>query len=176
MNTMQRDVIGEVILEDELRRAVMIKHPLTLRQMTGRFQFVVVYRLSKGRFTELFQSFVTEFEQREGLIAGSWNTDNGSASRAMGWCGENGERAMMVCDGSARRDGSVIHLGFTNFDNIPDLACTHWKPIMMKSRDGENPWGVELEALIKVEETTPPEEVTETAELDLWTRFLKLFG
>jgi hypothetical protein len=169
---MQRDIIGEVILEDELRRAVMIKHPLTLRQMTGRFQFVVVYRLSKGRFTELFQSFVNEFEQREGLIAGSWNTDNGSASRAMGWCGENGERVMMVCDGSARRDASVIHLGFTNFDNIPDLACKFWKPIMMKSRDGENPWGIPTDELVAVETTTPPEEIQAMPELTLWTRFL----
>ena len=163
---------SEAIQEDELRKAVMIKHPLTLRQMTGRFQFVVVYRLSKGRFTELFQSFVQEFEQREGLIAGSWYSDLGGESRAMGWCGENGERVMMVCDGSARRDGSVIHLGFTNFENIPDLACVHWKPIMMKSRNGENPWGIPTDELVTVETTTPPEPVVPKKKQGFWSRLL----
>jgi hypothetical protein len=161
------------IQEDELRKAVMIKHPLTLRQMCGRFQFVVVYRVSKGRFTELFQSFVQEFEQREGLIAGSWYSDVGGESRSMGWCGENGERVMMVCDGSARRDGSVVHLGFTNFDNIPDLACKFWKPIMMKSRDGDNPWGIPVNELIAVEERTPVVPVVEPK--SMWTRIKEWF-
>lgn len=163
---------SEAIQEDELRKAVMIKHPLTLRGMTERFQFVVVYRLSKGRFSELFQSFVNEFEQREGLIAGSWHNDLGGESRSMAWCGENGERVMMVCDGSARRDASVIHLGFTNFDNIPDLACKFWKPIMMKSRNGENPWGVEVDELVAVEIHTPVQASPPKKKQGFWSRLI----
>lgn len=149
------DDVEVVILEDELRRAVMIEHPLTLRQMTGRFQYVVSYRVSKARFRELFQSFVKEFQDRAGLIAGSWHTDNGGPSRAMAWCGEQGERVMMICDGSANQDDSVIHLGFTNFEVMPDLACKNWKPIQMKSVSGANPWGIPVDELVTVETRTP---------------------
>ena len=165
------DDVEVVILEDELRRAVMIEHPLTLRQMTGRFQYVVAYRLSKGRFRELFQSFVQEFEQREGLIAGSWHSDNGGPSRSMAWCGEQGERVMMICDGSANQDDSVIHLGFTNFEVLPELACRTWKPIMMKSDAGVNPWGIPLDDLVQVETRTPvTSPAPQKAKKGFWSR------
>lgn len=149
------DDIDAVILEDELRRAVMIKHPLTLRQMTGRFQYVVTYRVSKGRFRELFASYVNAFSERAGLIAGSWHTDDDRPSRAMAWCGENGERVMMICEGSAQQDDSVIHIGFSNFVEPPDLVCKYWRPIQMKSDAGVNPWGFPVEELVIVETRTP---------------------
>ena len=177
MNAIMKDVIDdieEVILEDELRRAVMIEHPLTLRQMTGRFQYVVSYRLSKGRFRELFFSFVQEFEERSGLIAGSWHSDNDGPSRALAWCGVNGERVMMICEGSAQQDDSVIHLGFTNFEVLPELACKTWKPMQMKSVAGVNPWGIPLEDLVVVETRTPVNaSVTPPKKLGFWAR---LFG
>jgi len=177
MNAIMKDVIDdieEVILEDELRRAVMIEHPLNLRQMTGRFQYVVSYRLSMARFSELFHSFVSAFEGRKGLIAGSWYSDPGGPSRALAWCGENGERVMMICDGSGKLDDSVIHLGFTNFEVLPELACMTWKPIQMKSDPGVNPWGIALADLIVVETHTPVRVVTPPAKkLGFWAR---LFG
>ena len=162
MNAIMQEVsddIEQVILEDELRKAVMIEHPLTLRQMTGRFQYVVSYRLSMSRFRELFHSFVDEFQEREGLIAGSWREGDDGPCRAMAWCGENGERVMMICDGSGRQDESVIHLGFTNFEVMPELACKTWKPIQMKSTVGHNPWGIPLDELVVVETHTPAREI-----------------
>lgn len=174
MNAVANEIdpdVEAVILEDELRKAVMIEHPLTLRQMTGRFQFVVAYRVSKARFRELFQSFVQEFEQREGLIAGSWHSDNGGPSRSMAWCGQNGERVMMICDGSANQDDSVIHLGFTNFEVMPELACKTWKPIMMKSDVGVNPWGIPVDDLVPVEHRTPVAVATPPkAKKGFWSR------
>jgi hypothetical protein len=174
MNAMVNEVVDDVeavILEDELRRAVMIEHPLTLRQMTGRFQYVVAYRLSKGRFRELFASFVETFEHRPGLIAGSWRTENDKPSRALAWCGEEGERVMMICDGSAQQDDSVIYLGFTNFTEMPELVCKYWRPIQMKSDVGVNPWGFPVEELVIVETRTPMNEVPATkAKQGFWSR------
>ncbi len=163
----------EPLPKEEIRKAVMIKHPLNLRELTNRFQYVVTYRLSKGRFRELFKSFMEEFGNKPGLIAGNWHSDHDGPSRALAWCGEGGERAMMVCDGSAEHDDSVIYLGFTNFNQIPELACKYWKPTQMKSTGGLNPWGVVKDELVRVEVTTPPEEILATPELDLWARFLK---
>ncbi|MNY19549.1 hypothetical protein D3C86_1529890 [compost metagenome] len=80
---------------------------------------------------------------------------------------------MMVCDGSAEHDDSVIYLGFTNFQRIPELACKYWQPTQMKSTGGLNPWGVAKDELVRVEVTTPPEEILATPELHLWARFLK---
>jgi hypothetical protein len=163
----------EVLPREELRKAVMIQHPLTLRQLTNRFDYVVTYRLSKGRFRELFKSFLDEFGDKPGLIAGNWHSDHDGPSRALAWCGENGERTMMVCDGSAELDDSVIYLGFTNFSQIPELACKYWKPVQMKSDSKGNPWGVLLEDLVRVETVTSPEAALAMPEMNLWSRFLK---
>lgn len=148
---------AEGLSKAALRNAVRIKHPLTLRQLTNRFDYVVTYQLSKGRFRELYRSYMNEFDSKPGLVAGSRHRDHDGPSRAFAWCGENGERAMMVCDGSADYDESVIYLGFTNFAQIPDLACKYWKPIQMKSDSQGNPWGILLQDLVQVETVSPPE-------------------
>ena len=161
--------IEEEIPEQELRNAVMVRHPLTLRGMTERFQFVVVYRLSKSHFKELWDAYRETFQDAPGLICGAWHIDTEGPSRTLAWCGYEGERTMLIADGSAGHDNSVIHLAFSNFADIPDLPCRYWKPVLMKSRDGENPWGIPVDDLERVPTVTPLKTVT--PKLGLWTRF-----
>lgn len=163
--------VTEDIPEQELRQAVMIRHPLTNRELTTRFQFTVSFQVSKGRFSELWGAFVELYKDRPGLIAGAWYDEPGPA-RTLAWCGEDGERIMLIADGSGKRDNSIIHLAFSNFEVPPELPCWNWRPVKMKSRDGANPWGVEWDDLITVERFTPPVVKPKS----MWTRIKEWFN
>lgn len=168
------ELTEEEISEKVVRDAVMIKHPLTVRAMVNRFQYVNTYAVSKGRFRELFQCFVEEFGEKPGLVAGQWWVDGGGPSRALAWCGQNGERVMMVCDGAANQDDSRIHLGFSNFEVLPDLACKHWKPLTMKANEGRNAWGIPIEELTPIERYTVYAPKPKVVKKGFWARLFNL--